>query len=507
MPTLSFIIIQAGGRGSRMDRLTRNKPKPLVPVNNLPIMFHLFRKYPDARYIIIADYKSDVLARYLHGFAPSTLAYTLITSSGHKGTCAGLNDALALVPEHTPFMLIWCDLILSQDYELPALGEYDVIGISKDFPCRWMYQDGVFTEQRSETQGVAGHFVFRNKSTLAGLPEDGEFVRWLQEHNLTFTEQPLYHTREYGLYSEWEKLPKTRCRPFNKITRDGDKLIKEGIDDQGRALALREVAWYRQVQGHNFPNIPKIYSYEPLCMEFIDGRNIYEYTDIPEQNKREILSQIVSCLREVHRLGRIPADKASYYDAYLGKTYDRLKKVRNLVPFANDEYITINGRSCRNIFCCQDVIERIVMEFMPSEFVFIHGDCTFSNTMLRSNSQPVLIDPRGYFGKTEIFGDAAYDWVKLYYSLISNYDQFNLKRFDLAINDDDVDLVIASNKWEGLEGYFFELLEGEVSVKQMKILLALVWLSLTTYAWEDYDSIAGAFYNGLLYLNEALELY
>ena len=38
----------------------------------------------------------------------------------------------------------------------------------------------------------------------------------------------------------------------------------------------------------------------------------------------------------------------------------------------------------------------------------------------------------------------------------------------------------------------------------MRLLLAIIWLSLTTYAWEDYDSICGAFYNGLLYLEEAL---
>ena len=32
---------------------TRNKPKALVPVDNLPMLFHLFRKYPDSRYIVL----------------------------------------------------------------------------------------------------------------------------------------------------------------------------------------------------------------------------------------------------------------------------------------------------------------------------------------------------------------------------------------------------------------------------------------------------------------------
>lgn len=508
MNTINSIIIQAGGRGSRMDRLTRNKPKPLVPVNNLPVMFHLFRKYPDAEYIIIADYKADVLEKYLNEFAPSGLKYTLIRSTGRKGTCAGLREALETLPGKTEFMLIWCDLILQPEYELPDMNlhERNIIGISKDFPCRWKYEHDIFSEERSESHGVAGHFIFHDKECLDDVPYEGEFVKWLHEKNFVFDEQPLYKTREYGLYSEWEKLPKSRCRPFNKITFDGDKFIKEGIDVQGLALAEREVKWYKQIQGHHFTNIPEIYSYEPLIMERINGRDIYKYTDIEDSKKREILKQIILCLRQVHKLGSIESDRASYYDAYLGKTYNRLKKVRNLVPFANDERIIINGTSCRNIFYCQDIAERIIMSFLPEKFVFIHGDCTFSNMMLREDSQPVLIDPRGYFGKTEIFGDPAYDWVKLYYSLVSNYDQFNLKNFELFINKDNVELNIASNKWEGLEDYFFELLDGEVTRPQMKILLAVIWLSLTTYAWEDYDSICGAFYNGLIYLEEALNL-
>ena len=57
------IIIQAGGKGTRLEGLTRNKPKCLVPVNNLPIIFYAFQKFKDAEFTIIADYKTDVLQR------------------------------------------------------------------------------------------------------------------------------------------------------------------------------------------------------------------------------------------------------------------------------------------------------------------------------------------------------------------------------------------------------------------------------------------------------------
>lgn len=499
---LNYIIVQAGGKGTRMESLTRNKPKALVPVNNLPMIMHLFRKYPDKNFIVIGDYKYDVLKKYLEAFAD--VDFKMVCASGKNGTCAGLQEAISYIPENERFMLIWCDLVLPEDYVIPE-SDNNIIGISKDFPCRWKYENEKFAEERSFEYGVAGHFIFKDKSYLLDVPLEGEFVRWLQSKEYTFEEQPLYRTHEYGLYSEWDKLPKSRCRPFNRMEIQGDKIYKYGIDDQGKKLAVREVAWYKKLKGIHFDNIPQIFEYEPaICMERIDGKNIYEYTEISFDKKKAILEQIVSCLKEVHSLETYPADEQSYRVAYLDKTYDRLKKVRNLVPFADDKTVVVNGRVCRNIFYHQEEVEKAVMAYMPKEFKLIHGDCTFSNMMLKDDTVPMLIDPRGYFGNTEIFGDVAYDWVKLYYSLYSNYDQFNLKRFNLYINEKDVKLEIASNNWEDMEDTFFEMVGDEVSRKQMKLLLAITWLSLTTYAWEDYDSICGAFYNGLFYLEEAL---
>lgn len=502
---ISYIIVQAGGKGTRMEYLTYNKPKALVPIDNLPILFHLFKLFPRANFLVIGDYKYDVLVKYLNAFAE--VDYEVIDARGKKGTCAGISDAVNLVPDKTSFMLIWSDLILPKDFSVPN-DETDYIGISKDFRCRWSYKDGIFCEEPSEEYGVAGQFIFSDKSKVEDVPSEGEFVRWLQGQEMTFQELPLYHTREYGLLSEYDKMSKnhtgSRCRPFNRITVEGDRIIKEGIDEQGRALAVRENAWYQKVKEERFPNVPVIYDTNPLVMERIDGKNIFEY-DLSFEEKKAVLKQLVDCIREIHNLEGCPADKDSFYDAYIGKTYKRLEKVENLVPFAKDEFITINGRKCRNVFYVKDELEEAVMSYMPDEFRLLHGDCTFSNMMLRSDGSPVMIDPRGYFGTTELYGDIAYDWVKIYYSVVGNYDQFNLKRFRLKIEKDEVFLDIESNHWEDMKEEFFALLGGEVTSKQMKLLHAIIWLSLTTYAWEDYDSICGAYYNGLLYLEEALD--
>ncbi len=497
----NYIIVQAGGKGTRMEQLTVNKPKALVPIQNLPMIFHLFRKYPDKKYIVIGDYKYEVLERYLAAFAE--VDYRMVCASGKKGTCAGLTEALAYIPKNETFLFIWCDLVLPEEYCFPD-SEANVIGISKDFPCRWKYENGSFEEERSFEHGVAGFFIFRDKGCLSNVPEEGEFVRWLRDAGLCFEEQPLWHTHEYGLYSEWDKLEKAKCRPFNQIRAEGDRIYKTAIDEQGRRLAKREAAWYRCLEGMHFDNIPKIYEYEPICMERIDGKNIYEYIDIPIDKKRTILKQIVDCLKQIHELERVPSDRQSYEEAYIGKTFDRLEKVRELVPFASQEHFTVNGRVCRNVFFYRERLQRLVKQYFPKEFCLIHGDCTFSNMLMKNDTVPVLIDPRGYFGTTELYGDVAYDWVKLYYSLAGNYDQFNLKRFRLTIGESEVKLEIGSNCWEDLEEDFFALVGDEVCREQMKLLHAIVWLSLTTYAWEDYDSICGAFYRGSYLLEEVL---
>ena len=95
-----------------------------------------------------------------------------------------------------------------------------------------------------------------------------------------------------------------------------------------------------------------------------------------------------------------------------------------------------------------------------------------------------------------------YDWAKLYYSLKGNYDRFNLKDFRLTIGENAVDLSIESNHWEDMEQEFFQM--SGTDPETIKLLHAVNWLSLTTYAWQDYDSICGAFYNGLYYLEEVL---
>ncbi len=502
---MKYIIVQAGGKGTRLKHLTGNKPKALVPVENLPMLFHLFRKYPDKKFVIIADYHREVMRRYLEVFAD--VKYQVVDAQG-TGTASGLAQALKLIPEEEPFMLVWSDLILPMDLSLPE--EYtrddghptdDYVGVSKTFPCRWKYEDGQFAEEASTEFGVAGFFLFSEKAKVADVPESGELVRWMSEKEMHFSEISLAGTREFGLIEEYEKLEQQKTRPFNRIEIKGDRLTKYPVDPQGEALAKRECAWYEKAAALKIKGLPEIYGTSPLSMEYIQGKNIYE-CHLEKTERTEILKKLIGTLETLHHAKSVPADSFSMKEAYYTKTMKRIDRIENLVPFAREREIEINGRVCRNIFYHREELEKKLEELTCDRFAFIHGDCTFSNLMLREDLSPVLIDPRGYFGFTELYGDVRYDWAKLYYSLVGNYDRFNLKDFSLEIGEKEVSLSIKSNGWEDLEDTFFDLTGADRD--EIRLLHAVIWLSLSTYAWQDYDSVCGAFYNGLYYLEEVL---
>jgi aminoglycoside phosphotransferase len=403
-------------------------------------------------------------------------------------------------------MLIWSDLILAPDIEVDGLANENYIGISKDFECRWSVINSVFEETSSTENGVAGLFVFAEKARLVRTPESGEFVQFLKDGGFNFKVFSLHGTKEAGTIAGIESAREhgaARCRNFNKIEITEQTVTKFPLDDLGRQLARREIAWYKEAVKRGFRRMPETVSFNPLVIRRINGQTVFQAA-LDDAQKKHIVDSIVSSLKELHGLYVTEADCFSLKEAYYAKTLKRIDRVRYLIPFADKEEIIINGKKCRNIYFYKDKFRVLTQKlFRAAKFTLIHGDCTFSNTMIDGDGSIVFIDPRGYFGFTELYGDPVYDWAKVYYSLNGDYDQFNNGNFRLAIERDSVSLNIASNGWRHLTGYYLDKIK-EYSPDDIRLIHAIIWLSLTTYAWEDYDSVCGAFYNGLTLLDEFL---
>ncbi|MBR1672727.1 MAG: CBS domain-containing protein [Fretibacterium sp.] len=63
------VVINAGGKGTRLDPFTRILPKPLIPVGDLPIIEHIMRqftKYDCDDFHVIVNYKRQLLKAYFY---------------------------------------------------------------------------------------------------------------------------------------------------------------------------------------------------------------------------------------------------------------------------------------------------------------------------------------------------------------------------------------------------------------------------------------------------------
>ena len=96
------------------------------------------------------------------------------------------------------------------------------------------------------------------------MPESGELVRWMRDNGILYEPLGLAGTREFGLIEEYEKMEHSKCRPFNRITIQGETLVKEQVDVQGRELAEKECAWYEKTKNLGIAILPKIYETSPL---------------------------------------------------------------------------------------------------------------------------------------------------------------------------------------------------------------------------------------------------
>ena len=170
------VIIQAGGKGTRLEGLTRNRPKCMVPVNNKPLIFWAFEAFKDSDITVICDYKKDAFERYIQAFG-EVYDVRVIEADG-QGTVSGISEAISTYGDDEPICVVWCDLMFSPEFKLPSsININDVksnyVGLSGTFQCRWSFINSKFVHAPSRSTGVAGFFLFKNKSELKGLPKNG----------------------------------------------------------------------------------------------------------------------------------------------------------------------------------------------------------------------------------------------------------------------------------------------------------------------------------------------
>ena len=123
-------------------------------------------------------------------------------------------------------------------------------------------------------------------------------------------------------------------------------------------------------------------------------------------------------------------------------------------------------------------------------YCFTHGDLNGSNLLVNPKTLDVkLIDPRGYFGNTELYGWKPYEYAKLLYCLYG-YDDFNN---NLQIYNRDWPKKL---KWADSIKF--------LNKKTYKVLVGIIYVALAGYISQDIMKANIAYEYGMKLLRKEL---
>lgn len=79
------VVILAGGLGTRLAEYTNVIPKPMVPIGDKPILWHIMQRFADFGHLdfyIALGYKADVVKRYFLDYFKLNGDFTVNLATG-----------------------------------------------------------------------------------------------------------------------------------------------------------------------------------------------------------------------------------------------------------------------------------------------------------------------------------------------------------------------------------------------------------------------------------------
>ena len=83
------VVILCGGKGTRLREETEFRPKPMLPIGEFPILWHIMKiyaHYGHDRFILCLGYKGDIIRDYFINYRQHVNDFTLKLGNNHKLT-------------------------------------------------------------------------------------------------------------------------------------------------------------------------------------------------------------------------------------------------------------------------------------------------------------------------------------------------------------------------------------------------------------------------------------
>lgn len=557
------LVIVAGGLGSRLAPLTNYIPKFLVNIGKetgFVEQIRYWKQYrPDSITVIVHSryermvqayfdmyFKGDQdlttisrevgveidgrLYQNMKSYSTVRTPFIVKTVDEAKGSA----HAIFTTCEHLdrqPVLFSWCDVLPAENFDIEQLhtgagafaftnydhpNRYDLVQTGKRWPER---------EVKIREDGRGGIFGMYYVPTYREVPyvEGQDFADVLGKFSSDgyVSEVKISKIIDFG---DKPKLERTRAtadgaRSFNSVAMHGDLVLKSALNAQGESLIAREIKWYDELDeirsAVRRPQHWKSHDGKSFVMSKVKGVPIWTlWPNLDDDGRAMVLTRLFEQLDAMHAERKFVGNDVVVRDVKaeaLDKLLARHEEIDYLIQsFGPVQWV--NGQKLLMPFKPRLVIaalyERLIKFYANEErHSLIHGDLQMSNSMINPDTLEItLIDPRGYFGKSDTFGVADYDIAKLLYSL-SGYDLFNYsKDFHLehnGLNMGSVDRDPADGQWEmrftipkpNLGGCR-EIIDARFTKVHM-LWLAVVWIGLAQYIKNDPVKSVAAHFHGL----------
>lgn len=538
------VVIVAGGLGSRLAPLTNHIPKFLVNIGKHTGYVEQVKYWLDyCQFAFDDDIKDD-----LEGLDAGSLtvivhsAYADLITSYHKmyfpkvplivktvDVANGSAHAILSTCDHLvgkDVFFQWCDVMPGCHIPATEMIEHyhgaNVVFTNYDHPNRYglirvgaSWADVTPALQEDGRGGIFGLYYVSNFRTDVAYQNGQDFVDVIDSFG-KIREHKVESIVDWG---DKPKLERTRdtadaAREFNSVTFQGDLVLKAALNAQGETLIAREIEWYRSLEKLgsqvNVPDVWPADSKKSFIMSKVEGVPIFKlWPTLDDEGRALVLERVFEQLDKLHGTGaKEVGTDVVLRDVKLeacDKLLARYREIKDVVASFGEVH-TVNGWQIGLNIDPEVTIQRLYAALHAhyagtKEYSVIHGDLQMSNSMINPDTLEItLIDPRGYFGKSDTYGLPDYDIAKLYYSL-SGYDLFNYSReFSIkSLKDGCIEFDVPQPNRGGCD---------EVMMQRFwywhQLWLAVIWIGLAGYIKNDPVKSVCAHYHGLAMADKVL---
>lgn len=286
---------------------------------------------------------------------------------------------------------------------------------------------------------------------------------------------------------------------FNIIYYDMNNsiIIKKTINNYGINKLKNEMNFYNFIINNKIKfNIPIIHKYKKniITMNYIKQNKLTDF---------DYFNIIIANLNNLHNHNNMIVYKNYYKKILLEETIIKIKErfiiIKDIINEKINDILYVNNIKLCNFDIIIEKINNyldIYVDNLNGDYKLqpIHGDPQYNNIIFH-NHDITFIDPKGYFGSSQIYGIKEYDIAKLFFSL-SGYEIFDNMIFNELIFDNNnlnIDFINIPN---------FDLYNLNSQI--VKYLFITIWLSNAHIFIKEPYKVIYSFFIGLYFASVLL---